>query len=1723
MTGHRCCGRVLPLLVAVGAYAGLAANAVAQDSVATDRAALEALYDATGGQTWTSSTNWKTDAPLGEWHGVSTDASGRVRRLNLDSNSLAGPIPADLGNLSRLQSMFLGTNELTGPIPVTLGSLSNLESLSLSDNALTGPIPAAWASLSNLTLLSLGTNELTGPIPVTLGSLSNLESLSLGGNALTGPIPAALGSLTNLIILSLDSNELTGPIPAALGSLSSLESLSLGSNELTGPIPVALGSLSNLTLLDLQANNLTGPIPAVLGSLSGLTSLDLRANNLSGQIPPALGSLSSLEALSLGGNRLAGPVPAWLGSLSSLSSLSLGGNALTGMVPTSLGSLSNLASLALDSNDLTGPIPAALGSLSSLEALSLTRNNLTGPVPAELTQLSALRVLEIGRTGLCVPAASPFVEWLETMERFAGPTCNRPPEAVGTIPAPTLAASGTALSVPLADYFRDPDNDVLRFAATSSDATTLAASVSGSTAWLAPRTAGTATLAVTASDPGGLRATRAITVTVVTSAAPQSDRAALAALYDETDGPSWTNSTNWKTAAPLGQWNGVTTDAAGRVTKLELRENALAGPIPAALGSLSSLEALDLGRNALTGPIPAILGSLSNLESLDLGANQLTGPIPAQLGSLTSLSALSLDRNKLTGSVPTALGSLSSLKSLNLGQNIFTGPIPAALGSLSGLTRLHLGGNALTGPIPADLASLSRLESLDLGRNVLAGPIPAALGSLSSLQALDLSYSWGLSGPLPDSLRLPSLRQLDIWATQACAPSAWQDWLQTNDFAGSPCGTETEVTIDVAIIYTPAARDAAGGSAAIEAVIDLMIAETNEAYAVSGVHHRVALVARSEVAYAETGDSALDLGRLENPSDGHMDAVHTLRNQTGADLAHLIFDEGDASGLATLGGPFGLTCLRCGSETFARQTGHNMGLLPDRYTVQESAGTLSPHPAHGYVNQKTFEAGTTPSRRWRTIMADGRQCTDANRTCRQLLRFSNSRQTWLDDPLGVAFDTDASGVSGPADAVAVLNATGPAVAAWRERIPSAGNQPPSAVGELTDMQVPALDGTVAVDVSEGFVDPDGDTLSYTVLSASPEVATAQADGAGVTLTAVGIGTARVRVTAADPGGLTATQSFMVTVPGAVTDSRDSDREALAALYDAAGGPAWKNGTNWKTEAPLGEWHGVTADSDGRVIGLSLTSNDLSGPIPAALGDLSRLEQLDLRRNRLSGPIPATLASLPNLEQLDLERNALTGAIPEGLGGLSNLERLVLRRNSLYGPVPVALGNLSNLTVLDLSENALTGPVPEALGGLSNLDRLALGRNDFSGPVPGALGSLSQLTWLDLGENWNLSGSLPAGLRLPGLRRLDIWRTQTCAPAAWQDWVQTISFFGVRCTQAEEAVTVDVAVFYTQGARARAGGTAAIEAVIDLMIAETNQAYETSGVRHRVALVARSEVQYTETGNTSLDLFRLLEPSDGHMDEVHAIRDSVGADLVHLLLDLADFSGKAYDSGFVGVTCGRCGGRIFAHELGHNMGLFHDRYYEQSQGMRLSPHPMYGYVNQRAFDEGAAPASRWRTIMSYNGQCRDAGVGRCRRLLRFSNPRQELRGDPLGVPANAGASGATGPADAVAILNAMLPAVADRRHRVTDEADPPQPAVAPQRGSLAEDVSAGPVDRAGDALGRTAHIEGSGPARTDTAGPTATPPPVGTVPGQAHSRRDAGSSLRADRQPRPFARAPEGAR
>ena len=219
----------------------------------------------------------------------------------------------------------------------------------------------------------------------------------------------------------------------------------------------------------------------------------------------------------------------------------------------------------------------------------------------------------------------------------------------------------------------------------------------------------------------------------------------------------------------------------------------------------------------------------------------------------------------------------------------------------------------------------------------------------------------------------------------------------------------------------------------------------------------------------------------------------------------------------------------------------------------------------------------------------------------------------------------------------------------------------------------------------------------------------------------------------------------------------SDRDVLVTLYEATDGDNWLENENWLSRRPIGEWYGVTVDDSGRVIGLYLSENELSGTIPPELGYLTKLEELDLAKNQLRRTIPPELGNLSKLTLLYLYSNQLSGSIPVELSNSSKLGQLVLSWNRLDGMIPLELSELSELEMLVLSGNRLSGTIPSELGNLTKLKGLALHVNRLIGKIPVELNQLSGLEWLYLADN-RLTGCVPGvwqGVRENDLDEVDL--------------------------------------------------------------------------------------------------------------------------------------------------------------------------------------------------------------------------------------------------------------------------------------------------------------------------------------------------------------------------------
>ena len=119
------------------------------------------------------------------------------------------------------------------------------------------------------------------------------------------------------------------------------------------------------------------------------------------------------------------------------------------------------------------------------------------------------------------------------------------------------------------------------------------------------------------------------------------------------------------------------------------------------------------------------------------------------------------------------------------------------------------------------------------------------------------------------------------------------------------------------------------------------------------------------------------------------------------------------------------------------------------------------------------------------------------------------------------------------------------------------------------------------------------------LSATPTTASS-----GATLAPTATATTGATPTTASSGATAAPRATPTTASSGATPkpplaetSSEADREALVALYNATGSPGWYRSKNWLSDAPIGEWHGVTTDGSGRVTHLDLEGNQLSGEIP----------------------------------------------------------------------------------------------------------------------------------------------------------------------------------------------------------------------------------------------------------------------------------------------------------------------------------------------------------------------------------------------------------------------------------------------------------------------------------------------------------------------------------------------
>nr|XP_011460821.1 PREDICTED: probable leucine-rich repeat receptor-like serine/threonine-protein kinase At3g14840 isoform X1 [Fragaria vesca subsp. vesca] len=261
-----------------------------------------------------------------------TDQICHVTHILLKAQNLTGQLPPELINLPYLQEIDLTRNYLNGTIPPKWGSLP-LVTISLVGNRLTGSIPAELGNITTLESLAIDFNSFSGVLPEELGNLTRIQRMLLTSNNFTGELPETFAKLTDLTDFRISDSSFSGKIPDFIQGWTNLEGLVIQASGFTGPIPSGISLLTSI--IDLRITDLNGSESSfpVLNNMTSLETLVLRNCNISGHLPEFLGNMSTLKKLDLSFNELSGDIPNNFAGLGNLDNLFLTGNMLTGTVP----------------------------------------------------------------------------------------------------------------------------------------------------------------------------------------------------------------------------------------------------------------------------------------------------------------------------------------------------------------------------------------------------------------------------------------------------------------------------------------------------------------------------------------------------------------------------------------------------------------------------------------------------------------------------------------------------------------------------------------------------------------------------------------------------------------------------------------------------------------------------------------------------------------------------------------------------------------------------------------------------------------------------------------------------------------------------------------------------------------------------------------------------------------------------------------------------------------------------------------------------------------------------------------------------------------------------------------------------------------------------------------------------------------------------------------------
>ncbi len=439
----------------------------------------------------------------------------------------------------------------------------------------------------------------------------------------------------------------------------------------------------------------------------------------------------------------------------------------------------------------------------------------------------------------------------------------------------------------------------------------------------------------------------------------------------------------------------------------------------------------------------------------------------------------------------------------------------------------------------------------------------------------------------PGPGRSQAIKKLDLASFPACdggpiAPGSAND----SGVAAGPSAPATAGAADpnaemhLLAMYTPQARDAAGGVAGIEATIQAAVDNANTAFANSNMFGRYVLVHTALANYNDSGNLSNDLSWIRTDA-----TTAGLRDQHGADMVSLIVNSGGCGigyvqrnpGPGFAGSAFQVTVRSCavGNLTFAHEHGHNLGFEHD-------PANSSAYPSAGSFDWSFGSAiGGNVAR---TVMAYPAACTSS---CTRLMYHSNPDVFYGGFPTGNAADRDNARTG---DTTAYI---------------AHDFRPDATPATLVSISVAPSTANIITGATQQFTatghydDATTDDLTFDVAWSSANTAVATINGSGV---ATGQGDGAASITAALDGVTSNAATVNVTSPtltsivvtpaSASVETTETQQFTATGHYDDSSSNDITSSVSWASSNAAA----ATINGSGEATGVAAGSSNITASL-----------------------------------------------------------------------------------------------------------------------------------------------------------------------------------------------------------------------------------------------------------------------------------------------------------------------------------------------------------------------------------------------------------------------------------------------------------------------------------------------------------------------------------------------